>query len=441
MQSNLFQPSSDKGVWESLNFSKDSLTRDLYFLFQKALQSSNLLYPPEQSAWHYFQLLKDKPEIIPFKGLMQRNLAAALQDEAQQAINDYLKADPVELRNRWSYDSKYEHYPEYLMRASELLGPNHFYYKALKARQFYFEGLNIRLNSERQRTKEFLPSALMNQQKCLELETQAPFALNEIGLLFRRLGRHLEAIDHFQQALKLSPAWVLPWANLCGSYFEIDSFDLAEQAGKKAIELDSSFVLAYYNLALVYQYKQELEQAKRLFKTCIQLDPEYQTAYFKLAYINLTESNYELAEYYGLKLYQLDSLDKYNALNLAEAKAKQFKMADAELFYQKAYQLGKGDSSILMELSDFYFKQQKFNDSENYLQQVIKIDANHAAAYLLLSKTKAMLNNKKECYHYLNMALENGYRNLDIILKDPAFNKFSKKRSFKKILKPYSNLN
>lgn len=74
----------------------------------------------------YFSEIKDREELNKNIGLMKRNLAAALQDGAQQAINDYLMADPKELKSRWGFDPKYDRYPEQLEKSAELLGDKHF---------------------------------------------------------------------------------------------------------------------------------------------------------------------------------------------------------------------------------------------------------------------------------------------------------------------------
>lgn len=75
----------------------------------------------------HFPRTQNVPELEKYIGLMKRNLAAALQDEAQQAINNYLQGDFGELKKRTFFDAKYEKYPDYLQKASDLLGESHFF--------------------------------------------------------------------------------------------------------------------------------------------------------------------------------------------------------------------------------------------------------------------------------------------------------------------------
>ncbi|MEI2695001.1 MAG: caspase family protein [Saprospiraceae bacterium] len=441
IQKNGLEQSSDRGILDFLEYSSDTLIQHWYQGFNMALREHRLLYPENNSAWYYFLQLKDKPEMMAFKGLMQRNLAAALQDDAQQAINDYLKADPVELRKRWSYDIRYERYPEYLTKSAELLGEKHFYFTTISARQHYFEGLNLRLQSERTGNKALIQQALLQQEACLTLESNAPFAFNEIGILYRRLSKYKEAVEQFEKVVKMTPTWPLPWANLCGTYVELDELDKAEACGIKAIQLDSGFALSYYNLGYVYQVKKENQKAKSFFINCLEADSEYKDAYFKLAFMYATEGNYAEAEKMALQYHKRDSTYIYNLINLGEIKFNLKKIEEAELFYNKALEHNPNSEFALEELAKFYLSIQLFTKADMHLYKLDSLQNKNANTYYLISKSKAMQNNKKECLHYLNMALENGYKDLDSILNDQAFTKISKKRSFKELMKRFFEMN
>lgn len=434
---NSLEQSSDRGILDFLQNSPDTLVQQLYVKFNLALKEQRLLYPDNNNAWYFFQQLKNLPAMSAFKGLMQRNLAAALQDEAQQAINDYLKADPVELRNRWSYDSRYGNYPEYLNKSAELLGETHFYFKTISARQHYFKGLDLRLQAERTGNNLLIEQAMREQEACLALESNAAFAFNEKGILYRRLSKFKEAAEQFQLAIKLSPTWPLPWTNLCGSYVELNELEKAETSGIKAIELDSAFALSYYNLGFVYQLKKDYSKAKSYFVNCLESDTEYKEAYFKLAYLNILEGNYNDAEKMALQYYKRDSSYVYNLINLGEIEFHLAKIKDAEFYYKKAVQYHPASDMVLEEFAKFYLNIQDYPQADNHLHKLLLLQPKNANTYYLLSKSKAMQNNKKECLHYLSMAFENAYRDLDSILNDPAFAKISKKRSFKKLMKRF----
>ncbi|MCK6694008.1 MAG: tetratricopeptide repeat protein, partial [Thermoanaerobaculia bacterium] len=329
--------SNDKGMESAL--AKDPSALALYNEFKKALKEGRLLTPEASCAWKLFNQLKDKPAAAPFQGQMRRNLAAALQDEAQQAINDYLKANPAELRKRWGFNERYEKFPEYLDKAAGLLGESHPMYKNLKARAHYFTALNYRLRGERGKTPSLYNLALSELRECLKLEPDAAYAYNELGLLSRRLAQYKEAVAHFENAIAQSPGWVLPWANLTSVYLDLNDYSSAETAGRQAVRLDSTFALAQYNLGLTYQMTGNFPKAKNHYKKAIHYDPQYTRAFFNLGLIYFHENDFERAEQMWMIYHQQAPDDPDGLLNLGETAMKQNQNEKALALFQKALAL------------------------------------------------------------------------------------------------------
>ena len=296
---------------------------------------------------------------------MRRNLAAALQDEAQQAINDYLKADPAELRKRWGFSDRYEQFPDYLNKAAELLGENHMLYKNLKARAHYFSALNYRLRGERSKTPALYKLALSELQECLKLEPDAAYAYNELGLLSRRLKNYKESVVHFEQAIAQSPGWVLPWANLTSVYTDLDDYTSAEIAGRQAVRLDSTFALAQYNLGLTYQLTGNIPKAKIHYKKAIQYDTRYALAFFNLGLIYFYENDFERAEQMWLVYHQQAPDDPDGLQNLGETARKQNQKEKALVFFQKALALDPKYSLARLNMGQIYLEEGNLADAES----------------------------------------------------------------------------
>ncbi|MBK8562637.1 MAG: caspase family protein [Saprospiraceae bacterium] len=75
-----------KGLADGYLASADSMTQAMYHAFEAALAAGHLL-DGDSSADFFYQKLLGKAELKPLHGLMRRNLAVALQDEVQQALN------------------------------------------------------------------------------------------------------------------------------------------------------------------------------------------------------------------------------------------------------------------------------------------------------------------------------------------------------------------
>ncbi len=386
--------SNDKGMESAL--AKDPSAMALYGEFKKALKEGRLLTPETSCAWKLFNQLKDKPAAAPFQGQMRRNLAAALQDEAQQAINDYLKANPAELRKRWGFSQRYEQFPEYLAKAADLLGENHPMYKNLKARAHYFTALNYRLRGERGKTPALYNLALSELQECLKLEPDAAYAYNELGLLSRRLKNYTESVVHFEQAIAQSPGWVLPWANLTSVYMDLVDYTGAEITGRQAVRLDSTFALAQYNLGLTYQLTGNTPKAKSHYKKAIQYDPQYTLAFFNLGLIYFHENDFVRAEQMWLVYHQQAPDDPDGLLNLGEAAFKQNQREKALAFFQKALALDPKYSPARLSLGQLYLENGNLADAESDFWRCAELKPDDPVPYYYLAYCKTLQQDQAE---------------------------------------------
>lgn len=428
--------SNDKGVLDALAKDPDALA--LYRDFKQALKENRLLTPEPGSAWSLFGLLKDRPVMAPFQGLMRRNLAAALQDDAQQAVNDYLRADPAELRKRWSFSERYQQFPEFLDKAADLLGESHPLYKNLKARAHYFRGLNYRLSGERSKTPALFKLAVSEQQECLLQDPDAAYAYNELGLLSRRLGNYKESVTYFDKAISNSPGWVLPWANLCGSYLELDDHAAAEIAGRQAIRLDSNFVLAQYNLGNTYIRISQFSKAKTHLQAAIRCDPNYANAYFKLGIVFYSENNFAEAEKMFLACYQRAPDDLYALVNMGEMQRKLGKKEQAIANFQKALKAAPDFYEAHNSLGAFYLDEGNLAESESAFWRCVEIQPHDPAAYYYLACIKALQNQPERALDHLEKALANGYKDLKALREDPRLASLRNSPRYASLLDRYS---
>ena len=93
-----------KGFEQAVLSGMDSVWQKKYAQFTAALEKGELLEPAGgsgqaagASAYDLYLELAEAPELSRLHGIMKRNLATALQDESQQAINAYLRADEEEM--------------------------------------------------------------------------------------------------------------------------------------------------------------------------------------------------------------------------------------------------------------------------------------------------------------------------------------------------------
>jgi len=147
--------------------------------------------------------------------------------------------------------------PAYYHRAGEILGPGHYVYKDLKAKELYFQALTIRQENypDSSGTWRFLEKRrLLNVAVAMD-STQA--------VIFQALGNAYpiqsnEKLRFYQKAAELAPNWALIYHNLGWNAIETK---VAIPYYKKAIELDSNFLSPYNWISWRYEEIGQVDSA------------------------------------------------------------------------------------------------------------------------------------------------------------------------------------
>lgn len=282
--------------------------RLLYQDFIMAIKLGHLILPADQNANAYYEQLIRIPELKPLYGDIRRKLAAAFQDETQQALNAYLSADSRELARRRDGLYQYSLYPFYMQRTIDLLGEGHYMSSILMAKKYYFEGLNKRFEADHLQDSSLLHDGLYLQELALAFEAEAPFIYNEIGVIYSQQGRTVDAEEAFRKAIELSPAWSIPYANLGLLYINSDP-RLAHRLGRHAARLSPNSSYARNGMGMASMQMGDLEAARSSFMRAVELDPGYIDAWYNLGCLASLEGQYGEAYAFLDKAFQLGFSD------------------------------------------------------------------------------------------------------------------------------------
>jgi tetratricopeptide (TPR) repeat protein len=102
-----------------------------------------------------------------------------------------------------------------------------------------------------------------------------------MGVQLQRAGRSLEAVDAYVKSIAIKP-YVEAWHNLAGVYVDLNRFDDAIVAFKKAIEMRPQFAVSYLGLGRCYHRLRRHDDAERALKKGIEIDPSSSGAYLDL---------------------------------------------------------------------------------------------------------------------------------------------------------------
>ncbi|MBL7797682.1 MAG: caspase family protein [Saprospiraceae bacterium] len=298
----------------------DSIWQKKYAQFAAALQRGELLEPAGANAYDLYRELAEVPELSRLQGIMKRNLATALQDESQQAINAYLRSDEEELAARSRGESRYRKFVNYLEKATELLGSDHYMYKTLKAKQYYFDAVDTRVRFA-DRTFSLTDSSLIWRTQCeatireaLKWEENAAFIYNELFILSPN--RH-EKLSYLQKALELAPQWATLYSNLGNHFLEQNELEKADSALSIAIRLAPSFSMPYRVYGTLYRRQNKPEQAETMYKKAIEISPGNVEHKKTLGYFYKEQKRFQDAENQWLQVLELSPEDNqtYNELS------------------------------------------------------------------------------------------------------------------------------
>ncbi len=267
---------------DSLLSQADERTRSWYLDFILTIKLGNLMAPAGRCTSDLYDSLLTKPAIAPLHSNLRRQLAASLQDETQQALNDYLRTDTRELQRRWKHGGNYAAYSKYMNRVMELIGEKHFMNNIIQCKKFYFEGLTARLDFEKTGDTLLLHEAMEKQIFALKYEPEAAFVFNELGILY--FFQHSDTAKAlFLRAVNLAPQWGVPFLNISLFHKEKGELDSALFYAHTAVNLTPWNPVAVTNIGLIHFKLKDYGLADLWLRRAASLDPTNAAIYYNLA--------------------------------------------------------------------------------------------------------------------------------------------------------------
>ncbi|MBL7797417.1 MAG: tetratricopeptide repeat protein [Saprospiraceae bacterium] len=366
----VFMATEGRGFEEEILGKVDSNIREMYQAFKLAVQEKRFFAPsknvgevqnlavtnttagvPTAADALYDQLIGVEA-LAPLRGMMKRNYAAALQDDAQRVLNDLVRHGvDKSLTDAEAQGISYTAYPRQLDRAAELLGQENYFYPSLRGRKALFESF---LTSDPQ----------LAMAKCRESLThipEFPLAYWRMAYLQRWKFAHVDSsLIFIHKAIQTAPTWVRAYTDYALYTTHRDSADLYLQ---KAYEMDSTSAVMWYSRGLVYSTRKEMERAAEAYERAIGAATQDGIC-FPCAYRNLSaywsrEGDLKRAEGYLIEGLKTDSLN----------------------------------STLLVILGSVYKKRGLFDKAINTLNKALKINPRDMNGWALL--TYAFLQSKQ----------------------------------------------
>ncbi len=406
-----------RGFEEDVLTKTDTLIRNNYFAFKKAVHEKRFFFPAIDCAEKYYTQLEKDESIASLRGIMKRNYAAALQDDAQQAMNIWLKADVQQLECIGK-SLKLESIPKQLNRAAELLGDGHYMYQSLKARRLLFEGI---IKMKHQNPDEVLGRECLSLfRQSLAIEPQSPLPWHRMCQVYvSNLRQPDSAFICARQARSLASNWVLPFADLGYKLIQQNKFELAKLALEEAEAIDSlhpyvinrwanwltfsggranlekaevlfekyqesggpTYPCWFNDYANVLKYLGRFSESEEKFNQGISLDSTQNSLWINLGVLYIDTRNYAKAEYFLKKAIGLDSTTSSAWDNLGKVYKLTGRYAEAEQNLKKAIALDSSFATHWGNLGALYNQTGRYVEAETFLKKAIALDSSFAVHF------------------------------------------------------------
>ncbi|HMK27207.1 MAG TPA: caspase family protein [Chitinophagaceae bacterium] len=325
--------------------------------------------------------------------LFKQTLVDALHTRGQKVINLYLEGDAAELERRRYYNSKssgYDIYPVMYKLALKLTETNDPLSQILSVNQLYFEAVAARLkiplvNEARQ--KQLIEIALVAEKKALALSDQAAYIHNELGILYKLKKEYTEAEKYFTNASLLSPAWSIPWANLCGLYAETKNFEKGIEAGRVADSLQADQQNTNANLGAIYERSGNWLFAEEYYRKAIDINSRHYLPFERLGYVYMNTTQYAGADsfFYEADLRKKGYHFKENESGLGETvvvvSPMPFFLCDVDTLI-----LQKDDILAFFTWGVQEYQEKKYKNAERILKRVIALDKTNPLVFHYMGK-------------------------------------------------------
>lgn len=386
------------------------------------------------------QLLQTDNLPMPM-GELKREYVATFLDDAQQAMNNWLKTDLQQLfESKKTINDKYNFYPKYLEMAARLVGEQHYLYADIMARMHFFRGYLL-ASSGKSYNPKLAKEALMEFRNALKWQAELPQAYWQMSQVFGyNLLQRDSAIHYAELATKLLPNWILPYTSLAfmlsefysepykartylekanridsnsilailnwGVYFDsLKKYGESERQYKKIISMDSSQIYAYNNLGLVYLYTNKFDEAERCFQKALGLDPSNALVQCNLGVLNRYIQRYEESEKYLFEALRLDSTNGYIFECFYELYKTTQQYQDAEKMGIKFTRNDPANPRAYIMLAWFYQYTGQLDKAETEFRKAIEIAPEETFPYHNLGDFYLMSRSYEEAKKQFNIAI------------------------------------
>jgi len=248
-------------------------------------------------------------------------------------------------------------------------------------------------------------------EKAVELDPYNPTIRNNYATYHQIRGKPREAIDHYEVALSVSPAWADLRSTYAATLDELGEHYKAKQEYERVIESDAPQPQAQFNLAtLMYEFGQH-EQAIHHYEQARQNGYHGVQLYSNLGALYKGRGDY----LEGIELLQkgLELLESQSS----QAGADELEAGELQLLNQgpTAGEVMDPQLALRVNLGSAFVELERYDEARDTVEPLLENHANHSRVHGVLSLAYSHLGNRKKAVYHAKEAqsADNGQNPLD----------------------------
>ncbi|NOT36208.1 MAG: hypothetical protein HOP11_02390 [Saprospiraceae bacterium] len=427
--------------WELEN--QDTSVQRIYKEFQYALDKKEFLDASDGRMWAdtLYKQLESKVKEGVFINSVKNQYVAELTDDANSELIEILNDNSSSLLKAKLRKSRRINYNKIqLYRAKELIGSEHFYLKYIQARIYLFEGLILFYENSNNKNIKEGNGIIKYFNQSLELEPNAPFTYFFMMVTHAlKFGNKDSTIYYCEKSISNSNNWIVPYCFLASYLCEkFDDSKLARHYVSLIESKANTNLLVKNVIALVLFYENQLTESLKLFTELSQQQPNNFMHQQNLGIINYKLKNKEQAEINFLEAVKIDS-SAFNAYYFIGLIHYDKKLYNEAIFYaNKSIEINSNFLSGLKLLGVLNLELRELDLSELYLKRVLSLNEKEKSTFYYLSLVCLLRENKEEFFRYFDLALKNGYSNINNINNSRELNLIRNDKDFIDLLNKYN---
>lgn len=241
--------------------------------------------------------------------------------------------------------------------------------------------------------------AMQHLQEALRINPSFSYAINNVGIQLMRRGQSEEAIKYFRRAIQMDPRNETAHINLAVQLAKAGNPESQAEASQhlfEALRIDPFSFIAHYHLGLIL-LQRNAQDAIAHFEDAIRLNPEYGMAHYQLGVIYSQKNLPEKAIYHYREALTCDSDPQLDFLhkNLADQLRLQGKMDEALSQMETALRINPISPANHFNIGNFLMIQGRIEEARHHFVEALRLDPADQKAREALKKATSVLPGEK----------------------------------------------